>query len=216
MSTRCSWSARWPTEWISAGGLLLGCLSVGCAAPEPERVHVVGPAEILRPQDVQLRIMETGLNVDLDRARRELARFFDAPLAAGLFEDRKLSLDDLPTPFGCAWLRVADEVRALRCLATPLGRLVLCRTDDGADLRLSDFERVAEDQVDGVAAVRLVVRSDRSRALEHLTRRAAGSTLLFVAFETVRLAASVDGPVEDDMLLVGLEAGPVQELLSGL
>jgi len=187
----------------------------GCAAPDPAPMQIAGPRRKPPSQEIGLRLLESGRQVDLDRARRELAAYFEAPLAEGLFEARTLSLEDLPAPFGCAWLRVDDEVQTLRCLETPLGRLVLCRTDDGADLHLSDFDQIAPEHVDGESAVRLVIRPDRRRALEQLTRQAQDSALLFVAGRTVYLAASVEAPVEGDMMLVGLETGPARSLLDG-
>ncbi|MFH0946497.1 MAG: hypothetical protein V2A76_14975, partial [Planctomycetota bacterium] len=110
-------------------GLLWLCLLPACAGPAEDAVRVAGPVERISGHTVSLRIMEDGDHVDLDLARRRLALYLDSPRESELFSERPIRLEELPVPFGCCWLRVADDVTSIPCLVTPLGRLVLCRLD---------------------------------------------------------------------------------------
>ncbi|MFH0946933.1 MAG: hypothetical protein V2A76_17195, partial [Planctomycetota bacterium] len=89
------------------------------------------------------------------------------------------------------------------------------RLDDGADVTLADFQEILLEEVEGgEQGLRLVTRPERRNAVMQLTGRAADSSLLFVVTGVVRLAAAVDGPLGNDMLLVGLSEGPVRGFLT--
>ena len=176
--------------------LLLWLLLVpACAGPAEESVRVAGPIERIPGHAVSLRILEDGDHVDLDLARRRLALYIDSPREGALFSERPLLAEELPVPRGCRWLRVADDVTTISCILTPLGRMVLCRTDDGADVTLADFQQVLFDDSSGIPGLRLVTSPERRNAVTQLTGRAADSSPLFVVDGEVRLAAAVDGPL---------------------
>ncbi len=188
---------------------LLPCLLVffqACAGAGAPAFWVAAPAAFEAGEPVVLRLQETGRGADLERARRLLAAFLDAPLASPL-ERVAPPLRDLPAPAGCAWVALPDELGGVLGFASPLGRLALCRVDDGVDLTLDDFEQVVPQQVAGGVGLRLAIRPARRRALESLTASAGDAVLLFIREEQVLFAARLTGPLAGDVLLVGMPGG---------
>ncbi len=149
-----------------------------------------------------VRRLEEGDGVDVERARRELAAWFDAP-DAGARADA--SATEWPAPDGCRWVRVPDDLPVGPAVRTPRGRAVLARVDDGVDLRLREFEAVAAERVGGRRALRLHASEARSGALSTLAGE-GGGVLLFVAGDFARLAARVPTGLVDEVLLVGTTA----------
>ncbi|MBI4881044.1 MAG: hypothetical protein HY812_15515 [Planctomycetes bacterium] len=195
-----------PLFWLLA--LLPGCADSGAPG-----YRVATPAALAPGRPVHLRMQEAGLGADVERARRVLAALFAAPGAAA-WESAGPPLRDLPAPAGCAWVSLPDDLGGVLGFATPLGRLALCRVDDGADLTLEDFEQVVFQEIAGERGLRLVLRPGRRRALETLTCRARDAVLLFVREDEALFAARLAGPLAGDVLVVGLPGGAPPPVLA--
>ncbi|MFG0320110.1 MAG: hypothetical protein ACF8XB_22755 [Planctomycetota bacterium JB042] len=149
-----------------------------------------------------VRRLEQGDGADVERARRELAAWFDAA-GAGARGDSPAT--DWPAPDGCRWVRVPDRLPVAPAVRTPHGRAVLARVDDGVDLRLGEFDAVAAERFGGRRALRLRASEARSGALAALAGD-GGGVLLFVAGDLARLAARAPAGLVDEVLLVGTDA----------